>query len=151
MLPGTHAPVAADRRARARGEAPVVIPVVDADPTALSGLPTADSHAYFYGPAGAAERDKHWVNELTLRSVELMSGYEPGWYLPRISPTPLLMVGALDDSLAPAAWSLAAYESAPQPKKLVTLPGGHFGAYQGKGAEVAAAAARDWFAEHLLG
>ena len=39
--------LAADRLARARGEAPAMLPVVDADPTAQSALPTPDSYEFF--------------------------------------------------------------------------------------------------------
>ena len=39
--------LAADRIARASGEAPAMMPVVDADPTAPSALPTPDSYEFF--------------------------------------------------------------------------------------------------------
>src|SRR5262249_39784452 len=81
--------LAADRQARARGEAPAMLPIVDPDPTAQSALPTADSWEFFDTHAGKAPS---WRNEITLRTLELFQGYEPGDYLPRISPTPLLMV-----------------------------------------------------------
>jgi len=150
VVPVTHEAFAADRRARARGEDPVVIPLVDIDPSVQTGLPVLSAYEYFYSPGGAAERDPDWVNEITLRSVEYLAGYEPAWYLPRISPTPLLMVIAPDDGLVPGEWAFAAYETALHPKKLVTVPGNHFGAYQGKGRDIASSAARDWFVEHLM-
>jgi len=149
-MAATQEAFAADRRARARGEAPAVIPLVAEDPSVQAGLPLPSAHEYFYGPGGAAERDPDWTNEITLRSVEYLSGYEPGWYVPRISPTPLLMVVAPHDGLALGEWAFEAYETALQPKKLVTVPGNHFAAYRGTGAEIASTAARDWFVEHLL-
>jgi dienelactone hydrolase len=144
-----HEAFAADRRARGRGEAPMVIAVVAKDPLAMSALPMAEAYEYFYGPDGVIERDPSFRNEITLRSVEYLYGYEPGFYLPRISPTPLLMVVAPHDRVAPGELSLQAYESAAHPKKLVTIPGGHFDAYRGHGANIAQTAARDWFVEHL--
>ena len=59
-----------------------------------------------------------------------------------------MMVVALGDHLTVADEALAAYERALQPKKLVTLPGGHFDAYVAdfKGASEPAVA---WFREHL--
>src|SRR3712207_8438395 len=39
-------PIWADRLARARGEAPAMLPVVDQDPTAQSALPTPDSYEF---------------------------------------------------------------------------------------------------------
>src|SRR3546814_5438661 len=59
----------------------------------------------------------------------MFSEYEPGAYLGFVSPTPLLMVVALRDHLTVADAALAAYERALEPKRLVTLPGGHFDAY----------------------
>jgi len=137
--------LAADRQARARGEAPAMLPVVDADPTAQSALPTPDSYAFFSEYEGSS-----WRNEVTLRSLELFQGYEPGEYLKRISPTPLLMVVAPNDRLVAGELACEAYESAAHPKKLVLVPGGHFDAYVGRGFEISSAAARDWFVEHLL-
>jgi pimeloyl-ACP methyl ester carboxylesterase len=137
----------ADRRARAAGEAPATLPVVAADPLAQSALPTPDSFEWFMRTQ--AERAPAWRNEVTLRSLELFQGYEPGEYLKRISPTPLLMIVAPLDRLAPGEWACEAYETASHPKQLVLLPGGHFDAYTGDGFTRSSAAARDWFVEHL--
>jgi hypothetical protein len=52
--------------------------------------------------------------------------------------------------LAPADLALAAYERALQPKHLVLLNGGHFGAYV-EDFPASSAAARDWFAKYLGG
>jgi pimeloyl-ACP methyl ester carboxylesterase len=138
---------AADRQARMRGEEPIVLPIVDEDPTAQSALPTPDSYEFF--TSTAEERAPSWRNEVTLRSLELFRGYEPGFYLPLISPTPLLMVVAPHDRLAAGEWACAAFETAAHPKKLVLVPGGHFDAYRGEGFQITSAAARDWFVEHL--
>jgi len=137
--------LAADRQARARGEAPAMLPVVDADPTAQSALPTPDSYEFFREYEGSS-----WRNEVTLRSLELFQGYEPGDYLKRIAPTPLLMVVARNDRLVAGELACEAFETAAHPKKLVLVPGGHFEAYVGHGFEISSGAARDWFVEHLL-
>jgi fermentation-respiration switch protein FrsA (DUF1100 family) len=60
------------------------------------------------------------------------------------------MVVAPNDRLAPGDLSLQAYETAAHPKKLIILPGGHFDAYTGNSGDIAKAAARDWFVEHLM-
>jgi len=75
--------------------------------------------------------------------------YEPGTYIERISPTPLLMIIAAGDHLAVADEAFAAYNQAREPKKLVVLPGWHFEAYVEPGFEMASGAARDWFVQHL--
>jgi len=137
--------LAADRVARARGEVPAMLPVVDPDPTAQSALPTPDSYEFFTAYEGTS-----WKNEVTLRTLELFQGYEPGEYLKRISPTPLLMVVAPNDRLVAGELACEAYETAAHPKKLVLLPGGHFDAYVGRGFEISSGAARDWFVEHLI-
>ncbi|WP_433556728.1 alpha/beta hydrolase [Pseudonocardia xinjiangensis] len=150
MVAPTREAFAADRQARYRGEAPAVVPLVAEDPSAQAGLPSRSAYEYFFAPGGAAERDPEWANEITLRSVEYLAGYEPGWYVPQISPTPVLMVVAPADDVAPGDWALEAYERALQPKKLVTVPGDHFAGYRGAGAQIASTAARDWFVDHLL-
>ncbi|MHB8694565.1 MAG: alpha/beta hydrolase [Solirubrobacteraceae bacterium] len=140
--------LAADRLARAQGADPIMLPVVHENPLEQSALPTPDSYEWF--TRTAAERAPAFVNEVTVRTLEYFQGYEPGEYLKRISPTPLLMVVAPLDRLAPGEWACAAYETAAQPKKIVLLQSGHFDAYTGEGFAVSSAAARDWFVAHLL-
>lgn len=139
---------AADRLERARGGAPATVPVVSEDPDAPAALPTPDSYEFFTS-AEAERRAPSWRNEVTVRSVELFQGYEPGRILPLISPTPLLMVVAPNDRLVAGELAAAAYDTAVHPKRLVTVPGGHFDAYTGAGFEISSSAARDWFVEHL--
>ena len=138
---------AADRLERARGGEPAMMPVVTEDPTAPAALPTADSYEWF--TRTQRDRAPSWRNEVTLRSVELLQGYEPGRFLPLIAPTPVQMIVAQKDRLVASELATAAYETAAHPKKLVIAPGGHFDAYTGPGFEVSSAAARDWFVEHL--
>jgi uncharacterized protein len=138
---------AADRRARSHGEAPQMVPVVTDDPVATAALPTPDSFEFF--TRTQRDRAPAWENQVTLRSLELLQGYEPGRFLPLISPTPLQMVVAPNDRLVAGEAATAAYEQAAHPKKIVIVPGGHFDAYTGPGFEISSAAARDWFVEHL--
>jgi fermentation-respiration switch protein FrsA (DUF1100 family) len=137
----------ADRAARFRGDPPAMVPVVDEDPLAPSALPTPDSWTWF--TETHESRAPSWRNEVTLRSVEMFTEYEPATYLPWISPTPLLMAVAEGDHLTPTDLAIAAYERAGEPKRLVILPGGHFDAYV-DGFDEASGAARDWFVEHLV-
>jgi uncharacterized protein len=146
FIAGLRAAFDDDRAKRFRGEAPAMIKVVDADPLAPSALPTADSWAWF-SETGKI-RAPLWRNEVTLRSVEMFTEYEPGAYLPFLAPTPLCMIVAVNDHLTPAELAIAAFDTAHEPKRLVLLPGGHFDAYV-SGFDLAAAAAREWFLEHL--
>jgi uncharacterized protein len=136
----------ADRTARFRGDPPAMVPVVAEDPAAPCALPTRDSWEWF--SETGKTRATSWRNEVTLRSVEMFSEYEPIAYLPYISPTPLLMQPAIGDHLTPCDLAVAAYEKAREPKKLNILPGGHFDAYV-KGFDDSSGPARDWFVRHL--
>ncbi|TXH36977.1 MAG: alpha/beta hydrolase [Rhodospirillaceae bacterium] len=139
---------AEDRKSRYAGKPHAMIAVVSDDPSVPCALPTPDSHAWFTETAKL--RAPAWRNEVTLHSVELFTEYEPGAYIDYISPTPLLMVVAQGDHLTVADEAIAAYGRALEPKKLKLLRGGHFDAYV-KDFAASSAAARDWFADHLLG
>ena len=138
-----------DREARFAGHPPAMIPVVTADPAGQAALPTADSYHWFTETGNT--RAPAWKNDVTVRTVEMLMEYEPGSYVERISPTPLLMIIAAGDHLAVADEAFATFNRALEPKKLVILPGGHFEAYVGPGFELASQAACDWFVQHLKG
>ncbi|MEN3264621.1 alpha/beta fold hydrolase [Pseudonocardia sp.] len=137
----------ADRRARAAGEPPTMIPVIGDAPGRLVGLPTPESREWF--TRARTQLDPSWPNEVTLRSMDLFYGYEPARYLPDVTPTPLLMIVGRDDGLTGGTLAAAAFETAAEPKKIVFLPGGHFAAYTSAGFVAASSASRDWFVEHL--
>jgi uncharacterized protein len=149
FLPGLRATLDLDREARYAGKEPGMIPVVAEDPLAPSSLPTPDSWQWFTETANT--RAPSWRNEVTLRSLEMLMEYEPGSYIDRISPTPLLMVVAAGDVLTASDLAIDAYENAREPKKLVILPGGHFGAYTGPDFDLSSGAACDWLVQHLIG
>jgi fermentation-respiration switch protein FrsA (DUF1100 family) len=136
-----------DRQARFAGQPPAMVPVVSEDPLGPAALPTPDSYQWF--TETGRTRAPAWRNEVTLRTVELLMEYEPGAYVERIAPTPLLMVVAAGDHLTPADMALDAYNRALEPKRLEVLPGGHFDAYLGDGFRQASRAARDWFVQYL--
>jgi uncharacterized protein len=146
FIAGVQAAFEGDRESRYAGGPPAMVPVVDPDPLAVSALPTPDSWEWF--SETGKSRAPSWRNEVTLRSVEMFWEYEPGTYLPFISPTPLLMVVAERDHLTVVDLAIAAFENAREPKRLVILDGAHFDAYVA-GFEEASAAARDWFVQHL--
>lgn len=138
-----------DRLNRFAGGEPAIIPAVTADPTAPAMMPSPDAYAWF--TKTAADRAPSWKNELTARSLEWASEYEPGSYISRISPTPLLMLVAANDTVTPFQFALDAYEAAREPKEIKVVPGGHFDAYDGPGFEECATAARAHFVKHLRG
>jgi fermentation-respiration switch protein FrsA (DUF1100 family) len=135
-----------DRLARFEGKDPAMVAVVDENPLAPSALPTPDSYTWFTRTHEL--RAPSWRNEVTLRSVEMFTEYEPIAYVAAISPTPLLILPAQNDVLTPTNLAIEAYAQAREPKTLQLLPGGHFDAYV-DGFDVSGPAARDWFLQHL--
>lgn len=136
----------ADRETRFLGKKPATIKAVSNDPSEPCAMAGDAAYAYFMDQAKQAP---NWKNELTLRSVDLTRGLENGAFTPYISPTPLLMILALDDELVSPDLSLRAYQAALEPKKLVLLPGNHFVPYV-KEFALTSNAARDWFTRHLI-
>lgn len=140
-----------DRRARFAGKPEERVTTIATEQNAMSSHPDPDALAFFSGSNAPAEeqwRFKNWRNEVTLRSLEMYSEYEPGSYISRISPTPLLMITVTEDTVSQTDLHLRAYEEALEPKKLVMFEGHHFSPYVDKFVESATAAA-EWFAEHL--
>jgi fermentation-respiration switch protein FrsA (DUF1100 family) len=76
--------------------------------------------------------------------------YEPGIWVGRVSPTPLLMVVGLNDTITLTDLALAAYERALEPKRLELIPGGHFDPYLSSFPK-SSGAALAWFRKHLCG
>ena len=136
--------IRADRAARLAGEPAAMIPVFTSDPGELCALPPAVSSRYIEAAEAASPT---WRNEVTLRSVVHMLGFEPGGWIRHIAPTPLLMIVAANDICTPVEGQLAAYEEALEPKRLVVHPGGHFDTYIDHFAQTSHAAI-EWF-DHL--
>jgi len=137
---------AEDRVRRMKGEKPEMLSVIpyETDRNAIYNMKDAIK---WYSEGG--EIAPSWRNEVTLRSVEFSRSYEPGIYVSRISPTPLLMIVSENDYVTPTDLALGAYENALQPKRLVLLPGGHFDPYINN-FEQSSTEALKWFSQHLL-
>jgi len=135
-----------DERAQLRGEPPRRQAVVSSDPSVAAAYRSQDAIDFYLRPISAGL----WENEITLRSTRAARMYEPGLWISRVSPTPLLLVVARDDKLTAADLALAAYERALEPKRLALIQGRHFAPYLDQ-FPLASAAATEWFREHLLG
>jgi hypothetical protein len=133
-----------DERAQLSGEPPRRQAIVSGDPSVPAAYRSQDALDFYLQPLPAGL----WENQITLRSTRAARMYEPGNWISRVSPTPLLLIVARDDRLTVADLALAAYERALQPKRLALIPGGHFDPYLDQFA-LAEAAATDWFREHL--
>lgn len=90
-----------------------------------------------------------WPNQVTLQSVAMSGDYNPGSYVNKISPTPVLFIVADHDSINPTKLAIKAYEHTSLPKKLVILEGDHFSPYLEKFDE-AVQAALEWYGETLI-
>ena len=135
-----------DRKNRFAGKPPGTMPLVAQDPTVACFNGGADAWEFFQESLKVAPNRK---NEVTLRSAEMLREYEPGSYIERISPTPLLMIVGNRDVLTATDLALQAYNRALEPKKLVLFEGGHYDPYV-KLFSISSSAARDWFVTHLL-
>ena len=144
QVPALEAAFADDERQQFHGAPPATQAVVSSDPAVPAAYRSADAVAFYNQPAPEGV----WQNVVTLRSSHAARMYEPGMWVSRVSPTPLLMVVALHDTITVADLALSAYEQVLQPKKLVTIDGDHFDPYLGSFAD-ASGAAITWFTEHL--
>jgi dienelactone hydrolase len=133
-----------DERAQLRREPPRRQAVVSADPSASAAYRSKEAIEFYPQPIPAGV----WANEITLRSTRAARMYEPGIWISRVSPTPLLIIVERDDKVTLTDLALAAYERALEPKRLALIPGGHFDPYLDQFA-LAQAAATSWFCEHL--
>jgi len=146
QLPIVLAALDADREARFYGKPPQTIAVVAEDAATPCALPGPESWHFFID---SIKRAPGYKNQITLRSAEMAREYEPGTWVHRISPTPLLMIVAKEDTVTPTDLSLDAYERALHPKKLILLEGGHFVPYVEQ-LEKTSGVALEWFSEHLV-
>jgi fermentation-respiration switch protein FrsA (DUF1100 family) len=146
-VPGLLQRFQEDRKQRFAGGPPAMLSAVSADPAQPCAMGGADSHAFFTETMSFAP---NWRNEVTLRSAEMSRENEPGVHIDRISPTPLLMIVADNDTLTATDLCLSAYEKALQPKTLAIISGGHFSPYV-EHFDTTSVKAVEWFAQHLCG
>ncbi|MHB8531171.1 MAG: alpha/beta hydrolase [Solirubrobacteraceae bacterium] len=135
----------ADRASRLTGGEPAMIPVLSADDGQLPALPPAIDERMI---AAALEATPSWRNEVTLRSVEHLIEFEPAGWAPYVSPTPLMMIVATNDTCTFADVQLDVFAAAREPKSLVIHRGGHFDTYTTY-FKPTSEAARDWFLTHM--
>jgi fermentation-respiration switch protein FrsA (DUF1100 family) len=135
---------AEDDRSQLRGEPLRRQLIVSDDPTVPASYRSKEAIDFYLQPTPPGI----WENSVTIRSTRAARMYEPGIWVSRVSPTPLLMVVALSDTITVTDLALAAYQRALEPKKLQLTSGGHFAPYLDQ-FPLAVAAATEWFSEHL--
>lgn len=135
-----------ERRSLAAGNPPRTVEACRRNPNAPETSAENLSHDFF---AGYASRGVvGWENKLTIRSLWLRLECDALSFVDRVSPTPMLMIVATEDTITPTSIALRAFERALDPKKLVRIEGHHYQPYLG-GFPESSSAARDWFVEHL--
>lgn len=135
---------ASDERGQARGVPPVRQAIVSDDPKVPAAYRAPDAIDFYLQPITPGL----WENTVTLRSTRAARMYEPGVWVSRVSPTPLLMIVGSHDTITVTDLALAAYEKALHPKRLVMFPGGHFDGYT-RHFDESSRAAIEWFREQL--
>jgi fermentation-respiration switch protein FrsA (DUF1100 family) len=146
--------ILADRARISNGEAGEIITVVAGSideavaGTSSSVLPAADAYNFFVkSNTGTTAR---WENKITLQSLFKLMKNEPIAYIHRISPTPLFMAIAEDDTAVYVPTQMEAFEKAREPKELLFLPKtGHFEPYSSPVFEVNIAAQIEFLRVHL--
>jgi fermentation-respiration switch protein FrsA (DUF1100 family) len=121
---GLLAQITTDRVARHAGADYSTIPI--SGPAPDVALPDPETAEFIAAHAAA---DPSFRNEITLASIDLLLEFTPQALLPRISPRPLLMTIADQDTLCPTDLALAAYETAREPKELHLIAGSHHALY----------------------
>ena len=119
----------ADRAARLRGEPPATRrdrarPRSRRRALGRGGPPVeAGNDGARWYDAIAGRRLARWTNEVTLRLLERYAKYEPGSYIERVAPTPLLVICMREDTITPTDEILGG-TTGPRAQRLLLLDGG---------------------------
>lgn len=122
------------------------MPIVDSSGK-YAILPQKEAYDWF--TKLAKEKAPNWENKITIESVDRAAEYNPQFYVPLISNTPLLMIIASHDIITPTEDEKKTFKLAKTVKKLIVVQGGHFDAYQGLTFEKFCQPAVDWFRQYL--
>jgi hypothetical protein len=75
-------------------------------------------------------RHASFENAIAAHSLDRIVPYDPGAFAEDISPTPLLMILANDDTTTPPAVAQGVFDRAGEPKQLVRFAGDHYDVYE---------------------
>jgi fermentation-respiration switch protein FrsA (DUF1100 family) len=137
--------IASEYGRRFRGEEPATMKLADtAEAPSVFGPESLDwaVHNEVEHPA--------FHNAVTISSLQEAVQTAPGDYIEAVSPTPLLVIMADPDKTVVIDYTMDAFERAGEPKKLITINGLHYDAYdKPETLQQATEAARAWFVEHF--
>jgi dienelactone hydrolase len=137
LVPALTENFAEEERSAFRREPVRYQQIVSNDPSVPASFDSRDAVDFYLQKLP----DGVWENRLTVRSTRMARMFQPGLFIRRVSPTPLLMITVTDVGLE-------AYEDALEPKRLILIPGGHFDPSISQ-FELASTGALEWFTEHL--
>jgi fermentation-respiration switch protein FrsA (DUF1100 family) len=109
--------------------APPYGPIAVVTPTEGAAAFLADRDSWTWFSDEGDRPGSTWRNECTIRNDGGPVPFDPGLAVAHVAPTPLLMIVADDDRVAPAAIALGAFARAGEPKELLVVPGHHFVPY----------------------
>jgi uncharacterized protein len=141
-----------DRRRRFATGEDAYLPHAAADPNAeVSTWPFPETYETFLD---LKQREAPaYENRSTIESAELLMGYHVNPYLPRLLDVPTQVIVAEKDDLTLWDLEIEVYNQIPTAKKRLVVIGGstHMTLYSDRSLLAqAAAAATEWFAQHLL-
>ena len=114
----------------------------------IPALPTDDPKLAGY-VAQAEELLPTFRNQMTVESLEHVLLWAPVQFIPRLAPTPLLLVTGVDDQVHAIDEVLRSYELAFQPKRLELLAVDEFGLSIEPGLGQSMSLAVEFFNQHL--
>jgi len=136
-----------DRARRIRGEPSQYMKMCSLDPNEPHVFPGEETYNYVHSFYDTVE-NLTWENRVTLSSIDYMIEYDASAFMDIISPTPLMMILARNDTTTPGDIALDCYNKVAGPKELVMVNSTHYAAYTDAFDETSSAA-RDWFVKHL--
>lgn len=131
----------ADQKARAAGKLPAMTPVVTQQPHQAVVMQQPEAYDFFTSVPS-------WQNQVTLASVASVGDYRPMDDIANLSPIPLLMIIATQDTVCITQQQLLAFDQALTPKKCVMIEGHHFSPFS-TAFSVCVQAASEWFRKTL--
>lgn len=132
--------IAEERRKRVLANEPTMV-----EP--LQVLSDAETGAFF---RAARERLPRLAQPISMEFMESHSEHRPIVAAAALEDCPAMFIAAEFDTVTPAADSRMLFEAAPEPKRLLVLPGiRHYEIYSGEPLRQSSEAAAEWFKDHL--
>lgn len=148
-VPGLRALLDEDRVNIFNGGEPGRIQMASDDPATPSAFPPGSRTYYYYHSLKDQAQNTWWKNEISLRSLDWLMEHDVTHWVPRIGPTPLLLITTEEDTSCSTELALNAFHSAREPKELFIASGDHYTAYF-ENLELVTNAARDFFLRRLV-